>query len=67
MHEDDIFWDVALCILEEVYPRLRGICCIHHQGAVMQAAITFESSVNFYQATRSNIPLDIFRLVAVRI
>jgi hypothetical protein len=25
-------WDVAPCRLVEVYWRLRGVCCLHHQG-----------------------------------
>jgi hypothetical protein len=27
-----VFWDVALCILVEVYQRFRGAYCLHHQG-----------------------------------
>jgi hypothetical protein len=27
-----VFWDVAPCCLLEVYRRLRGVCCLHHQG-----------------------------------
>jgi hypothetical protein len=27
-----VFWVVAPCSLVEVYRRLRGACCLHHQG-----------------------------------
>jgi hypothetical protein len=33
---------------------------------MMEAVSTFETSVNFYQTTRRNIPEDIFILAAVR-
>jgi hypothetical protein len=29
---EDVFWDVEHCSLVEVYWRLRGACCLHHQG-----------------------------------
>jgi hypothetical protein len=48
-----VFWVVEPCSLVEVYQRLRGPCCLHHQGArMMEAARTFETLVNFYQTTR---------------
>jgi hypothetical protein len=27
-----VFWVVVPCSLVEVYQRLRGPCCLHHQG-----------------------------------
>jgi hypothetical protein len=27
-----VFWDVASCSLVEIGRRLRGACCLHHQG-----------------------------------
>jgi hypothetical protein len=60
-----VFWDVAPCCFAEVYRRFRGPCCLHHQGdesgviaLMMVAASTSETSVNFYQTTRRNIPQD---------
>jgi hypothetical protein len=58
-----VFWDVTPCSLVQVYRRFRGICCLHHQGVLlialmMEAAGTSETSVNFYQTTRRNIPED---------
>jgi hypothetical protein len=44
------FWDFAPCSLVEVYRRFRGACCLHSQGD--------ETSVNFYETTRRNIPED---------
>jgi hypothetical protein len=32
------FWDVAPCILVEVYGCFRGACCLHHQNAQMMGA-----------------------------
>jgi hypothetical protein len=60
------FWVVAPCSLVEVYRRFRGVCC--HKGGVedrffarglhitlmMEAASTYETSVNFYQTTPCN-------------
>jgi hypothetical protein len=45
-----VFWDVAPKGLVEVHRHFRGACRLHHQGD--------ESSVNFYQTTRRNIPQD---------
>jgi hypothetical protein len=54
-----VFWDVVPCNLVEVYRHFRGSCCLHHHGILMmEAASTFETSVNFYQATWCNIPED---------
>jgi hypothetical protein len=39
-----VFWVVEPCSLIEVYQRLRGPCCLHHQG--------------FYQTTRRYNPED---------
>jgi hypothetical protein len=46
-----VFWNVAPCTLEEVYRRLLI-------DMMMEAASTSETSVNFYQTTRRNIPED---------
>jgi hypothetical protein len=52
-----VFWDVAPCSLVEVYRRFRGACFLHHQGdELTEAESTSETSVNFYQTTRRNIP-----------
>jgi hypothetical protein len=40
-----VFWDVALCNLAVI-------------ALMMEAANTSETSVNFYQTTRHNIPED---------
>jgi hypothetical protein len=40
-----VFWDVALCILWAM-------------ALVMEAVSTSETSVNFYETTRRNIPKD---------
>jgi hypothetical protein len=63
--EMTVFWDVAPCSLVEGYQRVRGPCCLHHQGReywlitlMMAVAGTFETSVNLYQTTRRNIPKD---------
>jgi hypothetical protein len=42
-----VFWVVALCSLVEIYRRFGGTCCLHHQIALMmEAASTYETSVN---------------------
>jgi hypothetical protein len=59
-----VFWYVAPCSLVEVYRHFRGGCCLHHQSGelfialMMEAESTSKTSVNFYQATRRNIPED---------
>jgi hypothetical protein len=59
-----VLWVVAPCYLIDVYRRLKGSCCLHHQGdhlliaLMMEAASTSEKSVNFYQTTRCNNPED---------
>jgi hypothetical protein len=54
-----VFWDVAQQRLVEAYRRYRSAYRLHYQGAVMmEAASTSETSVNFYQTTRRNIPED---------
>jgi hypothetical protein len=55
-----VFWDVALCSLVKIILRFRLI------ALMMEAAITSETSVNFYETTRRNIPEDIFILAAVK-
>jgi hypothetical protein len=52
-----VFWDVAPCSLVEIFRRFRGACCLHHLGDE-KAAGTSETSVDFYQSTRHNIPED---------
>jgi glycyl-tRNA synthetase alpha subunit len=52
------FWDVTPCSLVEVYRSFIGACCLHHQALMMEAVSTSETSVNFYQTTRGNIPED---------
>jgi hypothetical protein len=63
------FWDVAPCSLEQIDIRFRGAYCLHHQGALttnntiirslmMEAIRTSETSVNFCETTRRNIPED---------
>jgi hypothetical protein len=53
-----VFWVVTQCCLVEVYQRFRGDCCLHRQGdewvsaLMMEAANTYETMVNFFQATR---------------
>jgi hypothetical protein len=44
-----VFWVVALCSLVEVETLI---------ALMMEAASTSETSVNFYQTTRRNIPKD---------
>jgi hypothetical protein len=48
--------DVAPCSPVEVYQSFRRDCCLI--GLMMEAASTSETSVNFYQNTRCNIPED---------
>jgi hypothetical protein len=43
-----VFWVVAPCSLLEVYQRMRGPCCLRHQG----------DRLNFYQTTRRYNPED---------
>jgi hypothetical protein len=62
------FWDNAPCSVMEVGRRFRGAYCLHHQGdewLTMEAASTSETSVNFYQTTRRNIPEGCYLLSAV--
>jgi hypothetical protein len=47
-----VFWDVAPCSLVELYRHFRGA------DLMMEAASASETSVNFYQTTRRNIPED---------
>jgi hypothetical protein len=52
-----VFWDVLPCKII-VDRRIRGTCCLHHQGALMmEAARTSETSVDNY-FTRKYIPED---------
>jgi hypothetical protein len=45
-----IFWVLAPFSLVEVYRRFRGACCLPI-ALMIEAASTFETSVNFYQTT----------------
>jgi hypothetical protein len=51
-----VFWVVAPCSLVEDNQCFRGACCFIIRVVMMEAANTSETSVNFYQATRRNIP-----------
>jgi hypothetical protein len=51
-----VFWVVAPFTLVEVYQRLRGPCCLHHQGD--EYSSPFETLVNFYQTARRYNPED---------
>jgi hypothetical protein len=51
-----VFWVVAPCNLVEVYHRFRGPCC--DELALMEAARTSQTSVNFYQTTLRYNPED---------
>jgi hypothetical protein len=63
-----VFWDVAPCGLVEVDRHFRGAYCLHHQVALMVEAVsTSETSVNFYETTRRNIPEDLHPFVRQRI
>jgi hypothetical protein len=56
-----VFWVVTPCRLVEVYQRLRGTYCLHHQDLIalmMEATSTSETLVNFYQTTRRYNPED---------
>jgi hypothetical protein len=52
-----VFWDVAPFSLVEVYRRFRG-AAISIIRSMMEAVITSETLVNFYQITRRNNPED---------
>jgi hypothetical protein len=56
------FLDIAPCSLVEGDRRFRSVYCLHHQGdewlnaLMMEAVRTSETSVNFYQTTRRDVP-----------
>jgi hypothetical protein len=52
----DVFWVVAPCSLVEVYQCFRGACTI---TLMMEAASTYETSVNFCQTTQRSNPEEI--------
>jgi hypothetical protein len=55
-----VFWVAA------PYSPFRGACSLHHQGPYVSDS-TSETSVNFYQTTRRNIPKEAtFTLAVVR-
>jgi hypothetical protein len=49
-----VFWDIAPCSLVEVDRRLRGAYFFHHQGLMMEAASTSETSVYFKEAASTS-------------
>jgi hypothetical protein len=55
-----IFWDALPC-KTIVDRRFRRTCCLHHQGAMMEAARTSETSVDNY-FTRQYVPDDKYKL-----
>jgi hypothetical protein len=54
-----IFWDVLPCSQLNVDRHFRGVCCLHHQGAlIMEAARTSETLVDIQLRTWQYIPED---------
>jgi hypothetical protein len=51
-----VFWDVAPCSHVEFYRRFIGVYCLHHQGTLMEAVRTSETSVKFNMSTWRYIP-----------
>jgi hypothetical protein len=52
----NVFWDVETYCLRELHRRFRGAHCLHHgSDAMMEAVITYETSINFYRTTWCNI------------
>jgi hypothetical protein len=56
-----VFWDAAPCSLAEIYRFLEGLTAstIRAMNLMMEAVSTSETSVNFCETTRRNIPEDI--------
>jgi hypothetical protein len=52
-----VCWDVVPCGLVEFYRRFRGVAR-SIIALIMESASTSETSLNFYQTTRHNIPED---------
>jgi hypothetical protein len=52
-----VFWGVLPYSQTDVDRRFRGACCLHHQGLMMEAASTSETSV-IYLTTRQYITED---------
>jgi hypothetical protein len=50
------FWDVAPCSILELDRRFRCAYCLYHQGDRRES--TSDTSANFYETTRRNIPED---------
>jgi hypothetical protein len=53
-----VFWFVAPCSLVKVYRRFRVLSAFIIMAMRMKAASKSEMSVNFYQTTRRNKPVD---------
>jgi hypothetical protein len=53
-----VFWVVILCSLVEVYRRFSGMVADSIIRAMMEAASTSETSVNFYRTTQRYSPED---------
>jgi hypothetical protein len=53
-----VFWDAAVCGLEEILQCFRGAYCLHLQGdaVVIKAVSTSETSANICQTTWYKIP-----------
>jgi hypothetical protein len=52
-----VFWDVASCSLADTDRCFKGTYCLNHHDD--EAVRSSETSVNFYETTRHNIPEDI--------
>jgi hypothetical protein len=50
------FWVVAPCSLVEADRRFRGVYSIVRSILMIESVSTSETSVNFYETTRRNIP-----------
>jgi hypothetical protein len=58
-----VFWNVATCILVDIYRRFRRSFCLRHQGEDHHhpddgGSSSSETSVNVYQTIRCKIPED---------
>jgi hypothetical protein len=59
-----VFWGVASCSLAGNYRRFRSSYCLHHQNRHHRddTISTSETSINFQQITRRNMPDDSFHI-----